>query len=487
MEPNGVIDLPAEPQLIVPVRRPPHKRGTRKGIIEVLERAQIDAPVVYALLWRGWVALAGLCSLPLIARRLTVGEQGFYYTFASIAASKVFFELGLGTVLTQYVSHERARLVWTAGILVGDQRAKERLGSLLRICLKWYVGASALMLLVVLPAGIVFFQHYSPVDSAVRWIVPWVGVIAGNAGCLLLTPLFALLDGCGRVADVSRVRLIDSVVSILVLWSALASGLGLMAAALFSLASFANQLLLLWACHRAFVADLLAARGSSPFSWIDDLWPLQWRIAVSWASGYFAFQLYSPVLFAYYGPASAGQMGLSVAALQGIVAISIAWVNTKAPLFGALIAQQRFAELDGLFRGATRRSVMVALTGCLAFLLATAALQIAHHPLGTRILGPLPLLFLIGSSLINVTVYARAMYLRAHKQEPFLTLSVVHGIANACVVYVFGRYFGAAGMVTATFCVTAYIGWWSGRVFKNKRHVWHTVPLSRVRTAESVL
>ena len=478
--------LPTDTQIIVPVRKPFLRRASLGRLTELLKRAQIDAPVVYALLWRSWVALAGLCSLPLIARRLTVAEQGFYYTFASIVAAKVFFELGLGTVLTQYVSHERAGLAWAAGTLVGDQKAKERLGSLLRICLKWYAGASALMLLAVLPAGIVFFQHYSPARSAVRWLFPWVGVIIGSAGCLLLTPLFALLDGCGRVGDVARMRLIDSVVSIVVLWSALASGLGLLAASLFSLTSFANQLILLWAGHRAFVADLLTARGSSPFSWLNDLWPLQWKIAVSWASGYFVFQLYSPVLFAYYGPASAGQMGLSISALQGIIAISIAWVNTKAPLFGALIAQRRFDELDGLFTGATRRSVIAAVTGCSVFFVLTIALQILHHPLGTRILSPLPLLFLIGTSLINVTVYARAMYLRAHKQEPFLTLSVVHGIATASLVYVFGRHYGAAGMVTATFCVTACIGWWSSRIFNDKRRVWHTVPVSRVRMLEGL-
>lgn len=468
--------MTSQTQIIDSVRGTPFRRACLGRLNELLKHSQIDGPVTYALLWRSWVALAGLCTLSLIARRLTVSEQGFYYTFASIVGSRVFFELGLGTVLTQYVSHERAGLAWATGMLVGDRKAKERLGSLLRACFRWYAAAGALMLIVVLPGGIFFFRHYSPAGSEVRWLFPWVGVIIGSTGCLLLTPLFALLEGCGCVGDVARMRLIDSLVSIVVLWLALSAGLGLLAAALFSLTSFANQLILLWSGHRGFMADLFRARGPSRFSWARDLWPLQWRIAVSWASGYFVFQLYSPVLFAYYGPTPAGQMGLSISTLQGIIAISIAWVNTKAPLFGALIAQKRFDELDGLFTGATRRSLLVAGAACVAFLMATIGLQVAHNPLGARVLAPLPLLFLIGTSLINVMVYARAMYLRAHKQEPFLVLSVFNGIANVFLVFIFGRYYGAAGMVIATFGVTSLIGWWSSRIFNERRRRWHSLP-----------
>ena len=285
--------------------------------------------------------------------------------------------------------------------------------------------------------------------------------------------MFAVLEGCGRVAEVARIRLIDSVVSSLVLWLALLSGLGLMAAAMFGLASFINQFLLLAHGHRLFVRDLWKTQEQSECSWSRELWPLQWRIAVSWASGYFIFQLYSPVLFAYYGPVAAGQMGLSITAVQGITAISIAWISTRAPLFGALIAQRHFDRLDSLFKSAVRRSFAAATIGCLLFLSVAAYLQVTGRPIGARILPTVPLLFLVASSLINLQIYGRAMYLRAHKQEPLLRLSIVHGIANSAVVYVLGRLFGPLGMTVGTLCTVALIGWWCNRIFIDKRLAWH--------------
>ena len=179
------------------------------------------------------------------------------------------------------------------------------------------------------------------------------------------------------------------------------------------------------------------------------------------------------MLFAYYGPVAAGQMGLSITAVQGITAISIAWINTRAPLFGALVAQRHFNRLDSLFKSAVRRSFAAATIGCLLFLAVATYLQVTGRPIGARILPTLPLLFLIVSSLINLHIYGRAMYLRAHKQEPFLKLSIVHGIANSAIVYTLGRLFGPLGMTVGTLCTVALIGWWSKRIFINKRLAWH--------------
>ncbi len=44
-------------------------------------------------------------------------------------------------------------------------------------------------------------------------------------------------------------------------------------------------------------------------SWRREVWPFQWKIAVSWLCDYFIFQLFTPVLFAFRGPVEAGQDG----------------------------------------------------------------------------------------------------------------------------------------------------------------------------------
>ena len=61
----------------------------------------------------------------------------------------------------------------------------------------------------------------------------------------------------------------------------------------------------------------------------------QWRIAVSWMCGYFIFQLFVPVLFAYRGPLEAGQMGISLSISNVLASVAISWVNTKAARLAA--------------------------------------------------------------------------------------------------------------------------------------------------------
>src|SRR5258708_35135884 len=75
----------------------------------------VDRAIALTLLGRGWGVIAGPLTIFLIARYLRAEEQGFYYTFGSVIALNIFFELGLTYVLLQFASHEKAHLEWNAG------------------------------------------------------------------------------------------------------------------------------------------------------------------------------------------------------------------------------------------------------------------------------------------------------------------------------------------------------------------------------------
>ena len=115
-------------------------------------------------------------------RFLTPTQQGYYSTFGSFMGLQIFFELGLSLVLMQFASHERAGLEWTPQrTLAGDPVAKARLASLLRRGLVWYGVMALLVLLVVFPAGMVFFHHYAQAGTPVAWQGPWLFLSVGVA------------------------------------------------------------------------------------------------------------------------------------------------------------------------------------------------------------------------------------------------------------------------------------------------------------------
>ena len=81
----------------------------------------LDRAVGFTVLARFWGSAAGLVTVLLIARFLTPAEQGYYYTFGSLVAIQMIFELGFSFVILQMASHERARLSISADYeITGD-------------------------------------------------------------------------------------------------------------------------------------------------------------------------------------------------------------------------------------------------------------------------------------------------------------------------------------------------------------------------------
>ena len=73
---------------------------------------------------------------------------------------------------------------------------------------------------------------------------------------------------------------------------------------------------------------------------------MQWKIALSWISGYLAYQLFTPLLFRYQNPAVAGQMGITIYFSNIILYTGMIWLTTKFPLYGAMIKKNNYELLE---------------------------------------------------------------------------------------------------------------------------------------------
>ena len=78
-------------------------------------------------------------------------------------------------------------------------------------------------------------------------------------------------------------------------------------------------------------------------------------------------------------------------------------------------------------------------------------------PFAHRLLGPGALALLFSVTLVNLSVFAEALYLRAHKQEKFLHNSVLTGCLVAASTLLLGRTYGAIGMITGYFVVSLFL------------------------------
>ena len=411
-------------------------------------RAGLDRAVTYTLLTRAWQAGAGAVNLLLIAKFFGPEVQGFYYTFSSLLALQVFVELGFYLVVVNLASHEWSKLrLDESGYIVGDASALSRLASLARFVVKWYSAASFLFVVGVGTCGYLFLAQARATDIA--WQAPWWTVVVLATIQLWLMPILSLIEGCNQVVALNRFRLVQTIVDAFTIWLLLAVGTELWVAAGSLAVKVAATFVFLAISYRRFFRSLWAGAARATIQWRKEVWPMQWRLAAQGAVNYLVFSFFTPIMFHYHGPKVAGQMGMTLQIISVVQLMALAWVQTKVPRFGMLVANREYAELDRIWGQASRLSFGFAVVGSLAIWIAVVVLGEFMPGLATRVLGPLPTaLFLLAYALMLIINY-QAIYLRAHAREPFVFVGVSSGLLTGSLVFLFGSEYGPTGAATS--------------------------------------
>ena len=305
----------------------------------------IDRAIAFTVLARGWSSLAGIGTLTLIARFLSPAEQGFYYTFYSLVAMQIIFELGFSVVILQTASHEAAHLdIAPDGTITGPEREHARLASVLQKSIRWYSIAAVLMTVTLVPVGVIFFRHIAnkPGFGGVRFVLPWLLVVLASSCTFQLDPIFSFLEGCGYVPQVARTRLRQSILSTALGWGAFLLHHGLFAPGCFILGQAIAGAWFVFTKRSLLLPLLRHATEKFRIHWGSEIWPFQWRIAVSWLSGYITSQLFVPTIMNSRGPVEAGRLGMSLTVCATLTTLAVSWMNTKAAPFGQMIARKEY-------------------------------------------------------------------------------------------------------------------------------------------------
>src|SRR5580692_3460280 len=192
----------------------------------------LDRAVGFTVLARGWASLAGLVTVALIARFLSPAEQGYYYTFGSLIALQIVFELGFSFVILQMASHERAHLTFSPdGLISGNAVAHARLASVLQKALLWYTSAAFFLAVFLLIAGTHFFSAHQHTHENVSWHFPWYAAALAATLTFQLDPILSFMEGCGFISNIARLRFAQAATGSTLAWITLAAHHGLFAPA----------------------------------------------------------------------------------------------------------------------------------------------------------------------------------------------------------------------------------------------------------------
>lgn len=447
----------------------------------IAKRIGLDKAIAYSSGARVIQGIAGVGSIFFISTFLTEVEQGFYFTFISILALQIFFELGLNGIMTQYVAHEVSHLsLDVKGDYQGEEKYKSRLASLVQFCVKWYLLLAIIVLIFLIIVGFIYFEKYGDSQSTeIRWRIPWIIICIATSIQLFISPFTSILTGLGFVKETSKVSFFQQMFIPLFTWAGLALGFKLFVLGIGYLVSSIIWIILIKKIDLfKILKKLWITNVSERVAYKKEIFPYQWKIAISWVSGYFMFQLFNPVLFATEGAVVAGQMGLTLAALNSINTFSMSWINTKVPMMSGLIARQEYLKLDNVFSKTLKQMSGICLVLLAVFFLVVVALRITQFSIGDtvfadRFLDYMPMLLMMVPIFLGQFVNAWAIYLRCHKQEPYLYNSIVAGVLCLCSTFFFGNAFGLYGIVIGYCCVRLLLFPWAFYIYKICKKKWH--------------
>jgi len=321
----------------------------------------------------------------------------------------------------------------------------DRVALILQFSDRWFLHAALLFVIVVGGAGWGFFSHNGTLAWP-DWAGAWGLLVVASALNLRLAPQLAMLEGSGEVGGVARLRLVQSIFGNVAMWALLFCGMKLWSLAL--LPTITALFTYTWLRQHSFIRELNVRRAngiSCLMDWRKEIFPLQWRIALSWASGYLIFQAITPIAFAKLGTVAAGQIGLAFAIFNGVQSLGMSWMYTRIPRFAELVARNDRKSLNAAFISSLKRTLGAVSVGTGLVVIGVGVLIALKSGLVSRIPDVLSMICFGVTTIVNCVIFSMALYMRSHKEEPMLLSSMVGG-----VLVLIGVYFGASYSVFVT-------------------------------------
>lgn len=407
----------------------------------------LDRAIAWSLLDNAWKVLKAPLTIYFIVTYLTPREQGLWYSFGSLAALTMFAELGFTYIITQFVSHEFAHLRLRNGFVVGKKEYRDRIFSLIRYSLRFYLMVLPLAVVILGLTGTLVYRAYE-----FTVLVAWYVFTVVSALNLYSSLIQSIYQGLNQVVLIKKNVFVGSIVNTLVTWAMLMAHAGLWALVIGNFAASFIVLIVLYRETIPFWRQLISHQISAVHSWFHEIITLQWRYAVTWIAGYFIFYFMVPTTLNYLGAVPAGQLGISLAIFSSLGGMVGAWGQTKVPRFNILVAQQKRDELNALLAAIQRQTFIINILGNIV-LLAVIIYGFPYLGWDKRILPLDHLVILALISIPNMLVFNWAYYLRAHKIEPYMTLTVLNGAALGIVVWVSLKYFLSIKAALVGYCI----------------------------------
>ena len=158
-------------------------------------------------------------------------------------------------------------------------------------------------------------------------------------------------------------------------------------------------------------------------------------------------------------------------------AISSSWLSPRVPLFGMLVAQKKYDELDKQFWQVLKivtgiTAFLALMIWCFVFMLNVLDYGMAER-FASRMISPLPTGLFLLAQLIMMISMPFSTYLRAHKKEPLMLISVIAALLMGISTFFLGKYYSVMGMALGYLILNIMLVPIVFLIWYRCRKVWH--------------
>jgi glycosyltransferase involved in cell wall biosynthesis len=390
---------------------------------------------------RAWQAGAGAITLLLLTANAPLDAQGWYYALLSLAATYVIFDHGLSGILTlKAASKFHKKNIRQSDLL--NPREINQFHSLCYVASRKYRKLSMFFLFLIGPIGFYFFSLSE--SDLQNWPAVWLTLIVATSINLLFLPVASIIEGCGGINEVYKVRLLQGVLGSVACWLMIITGHTLWAAVALALAATITQVVWL-ATKWMHLAPFFTQKPNPLNNWDDSLGQVEKRVGVTTISAYLLGQAITIVLFQVEGPESAARMGFSLAIVNTIALLSFSTITSILPRLSAATAQSNWADTDLMFSRAVKKGIafFIVLTSCFVIAVNTSYFTFLHQ----NLLPNEVMLILCVAVLCGQYISAVTLKIRCSMSEPLFGIAILASVLMVISMLTVPQYFGASGLI----------------------------------------
>lgn len=386
-----------------------------------------------------WRLLSGPITMILIPLYLTSDEQGYWFLFGSIAALSTFADLGFSNIVLQFSAHEFASLkINDDGFLSGNDINVKKISSFFRFVLNWLRNICSIAFPVIIGVGIFFLVR----DKVLKvYFMPWIIYALGSLINFFNNSILSFLEGMNQIAKIQKSRLMVSFLNTVLIVLGLMLHLKVIT---ISIAMFLSSSFMFFTIFKTFgkiVKQMWCESRNFNYPWKQEILPLFKKYILSFASGYFLFQIYTPLMHLFHGAEYSGKVGITMSLVNAAFSFGNIFIYTITPQINILVEKKDWGALDRLFKKRLLFSLVtyVFIWGCFGFFVYLFGEISLINKILSRFLAYRGIAILAICYFFQLLINSWAIYLRGHKQEPYWLTGIFAAIWVFLVTLIVGR------------------------------------------------